>query len=442
MFFNNLKNKENKKYKKIYNVIITIFVLIFFHQYEIHRCNSLDKTMLKIKQFENSYSKSFVNNFFMKTDIEESIKYREINENNILIDHYIYQGNEEPDISVIITVYNQANCFYKVLRSVQNQSLKNIEIIIIDDCSLDNTTEVIENYMKEDKRIKYLKNESNNGKIKSRSDGVRMAKGKYITIIDGDDALSHENILFNSLTIANMANLDVVEFRYGFFEKHKLIQLNFNLNNIKNLKNRIIYQPELTFKFVDLVEGDSINGFSNRCIWGKLIKNDVFRKVVEFIGPKYTEDYLLDYEDTIMVVALFRVAKSYYYMQELGYYKSKGECENPFPILENKKCKSKNFLINSELDSIKYLNFLLDISKNSEIENKLIYKELMALDHYKKLNRKINKNFSYVYSIINRINESSFYLNNHRKKINKIKSKLLKKESIIKAKMNHINNYL
>ena len=358
MFFNNLKNKENKKYKKIYNVIITIFVLIFFHQYEIHRCNSLDKTMLKIKQFENSYSKSFVNNFFMKTDIEESIKYREINENNILIDHYIYQGNEEPDISVIITVYNQANCFYKVLRSVQNQSLKNIEIIIIDDCSLDNTTEVIENYMKEDKRIKYLKNESNNGKIKSRSDGVRMAKGKYITIIDGDDALSHENILFNSLTIANMANLDVVEFRYGFFEKHKLIQLNFNLNNIKNLKNRIIYQPELTFKFVDLVEGDSINGFSNRCIWGKLIKNDVFRKVVEFIGPKYTEDYLLDYEDTIMVVALFRVAKSYYYMQELGYYKSKGECENPFPILENKKCKSKNFLINSELDSIKYLNFL------------------------------------------------------------------------------------
>ena len=442
MFFNNLKNKENKKYKKIYNVIITIFVLIFFHQYEIHRCNSLDKTMIKIKQFENSYSKSFVNNFFMKTDIEESIKYREINENNILIDHYIYQGNEEPDISVIITVYNQANCFYKVLRSVQNQSLKNIEIIIIDDCSLDNTTEVIENYMKEDKRIKYLKNESNNGKIKSRSDGVRMAKGKYITIIDGDDALSHENILFNSLTIANMANLDVVEFRYGFFEKHKLIQLNFNLNNIKNLKNRIIYQPELTFKFVDLVEGDSINGFSNRCIWGKLIKNDVFRKVVEFIGPKYTEDYLLDYEDTIMVVALFRVAKSYYYMQELGYYKSKGECENPFPILENKKCKSKNFLINSELDSIKYLNFLLDISKNSEIENKLIYKELMALDHYKKLNRKINKNFSYVYSIINRINESSFYLNNHRKKINKIKSKLLKKESIIKTKMNHINNYL
>ena len=83
------------------------------------------------------------------------------------------------------------------MRSVQNQSLKNIEIIIIDDCSLDNTTEIITQYMKEDERIIYLKHESNDGKIKSRSDGVRIAKGKYITIIDGDDSLSNKNILYN-----------------------------------------------------------------------------------------------------------------------------------------------------------------------------------------------------------------------------------------------------
>ena len=58
---------------------------------------------------------------------------------------------------------------------------------------------------------------SNNGKIKSRSDAVKIAKGKYITIVDGDDALCHRNVLYNSLSILNMANLDVVEFRYGFF---------------------------------------------------------------------------------------------------------------------------------------------------------------------------------------------------------------------------------
>ena len=65
----------------------------------------------------------------------------------------IFTKNEYPDVSVIITVYNQAHCFHSALRSVQNQSLKNIEKIIIDDCSSDDSIKVIEKYMKEDRRI-------------------------------------------------------------------------------------------------------------------------------------------------------------------------------------------------------------------------------------------------------------------------------------------------
>ena len=82
--------------------------------------------------------------------------------------------------------------------------------------------------MKEDNRIIYVKHESNDGKIKSRSDGVRIAKGKYITIIDGDDALSNENILNISFTIASLANLDVVEFAHAFFRKKNYKGLNLN----------------------------------------------------------------------------------------------------------------------------------------------------------------------------------------------------------------------
>ena len=126
-----------------------------------------------------------------------------------MLDNIHYLKNKEPDVSVIISVYNQANCFFSTLRSVQNQSLKNIEIIIIDDCSLDNSIEIIEKYMKEDNRIILLQHRRNYGKIKSRSDGVRIAKGKYITIIDGDDSFSNENILYNSFTIATLAHLDV-----------------------------------------------------------------------------------------------------------------------------------------------------------------------------------------------------------------------------------------
>ena len=54
--------------------------------------------------------------------------------------------------------------------------------------------------------------------------------------------------------------------------------MKFNLNNIKNLNNRIIYQPELKFKFIELVEGDSINDFSNRCIWKISLKTIYLKK--------------------------------------------------------------------------------------------------------------------------------------------------------------------
>ena len=365
--------------------------------------------------------------FFFWNQISVMKTFREINCKNILLNNVIYKKNENPDVSIIITVYNQANCFYSALRSVQNQSLKNIEIIIIDDCSLDNTTEIIENYMKEDNRIIYLRHESNDGKIKSRSDGVRIAKGKYITIVDGDDALSNENILHNCFTIAKLADLDVVEFRHSLFKRKNFISINLNLKNIKDFNHKIIYQPELAFKFIDLKEKDSITGFANRNIWAKLIKNEVFKNVLKYIGPKYTEDYLLDYEDTIMTVSLFRLAGSYYYMNECGYYRARYECESPFPFLKFKKCINKNFQINTKLDPIKYLNFLLDSSKGKKIENYLIYKELKAVDHYKKLDKLIYSNFTYIYSIIDRIDKLNFNSSKMKSKISMIKHNLLKK---------------
>ena len=60
-----------------------------------------------------------------------------------------------------------------------------------------------------------------------------------------------------------------------------------------------------------------------------------------------------------MSVSLFRIAKSYYYMEDVGYYYSKEECQKYFPISRSNKCKPKNLRINYGLDSIKYLNFLL-----------------------------------------------------------------------------------
>ena len=154
MIVNDLKiNNKDKRSKKIFNIIITTFILIFFQAYDNYRRNFLDYTYLKIKKFESSYSKSFIDNFFFETYLSETKRFRETNVNNILTENISFKNDGHPDVSVIIIVYNQANCFHKALRSVQNQSLKNIEIIIIDDCSLDNSTEIINEFMEEDERI-------------------------------------------------------------------------------------------------------------------------------------------------------------------------------------------------------------------------------------------------------------------------------------------------
>ena len=155
---------------------------------------------------------------------------------------------------------------------------------------------------------------------------------------------------------------------------------------------------------MDLKGSDSNAGYANRMIWGKLIKNKIFKSVLEYIGPKYTEDYLLDFEDTIMTVSLFHISNSYYYMDQCGYYTSSGECEISFPLLKSKKCIPKNLRINTELDSFKYLKFLL------------------------------NKDFSFVYSILDEIIKSNLNSKKRKNKIEKIKEKLLKKETIINLK--------
>ena len=89
-------------------------------------------------------------------------------------------------VSIIMPVYNCENYLDKSITSVLNQTLDNIELIIINDGSTDNSNKIIEKYLNKDNRIKYI-NQSNNGVSIARNKGIDMAKGKYIGFVDGDD---------------------------------------------------------------------------------------------------------------------------------------------------------------------------------------------------------------------------------------------------------------
>ena len=93
---------------------------------------------------------------------------------------------EEELISVILPIYNVEKYLEKCLKSVINQTYKNLEIILVDDGSKDNSPQICDEYAVKDKRIVVI-HKSNGGLSDARNAGIEIAKGKYITLIDSDD---------------------------------------------------------------------------------------------------------------------------------------------------------------------------------------------------------------------------------------------------------------
>lgn len=96
-------------------------------------------------------------------------------------------------VSIIMPSYNTAEYIGKAIESVQNQTYENWELIIIDDCSSDNTDEIMQQYIR-DSRVYYLKNEKNSGAAVSRNKAIKLAKGKWIAFLDSDDLWNPEKL--------------------------------------------------------------------------------------------------------------------------------------------------------------------------------------------------------------------------------------------------------
>lgn len=96
-------------------------------------------------------------------------------------------------VSIIMPSFGTALFIAESIESVQAQSYKNWELIIVDDCSPDNTDDVVRPYLS-DERIKYLKNEKNSGAAVSRNRALREAKGKWIAFLDSDDLWMPEKL--------------------------------------------------------------------------------------------------------------------------------------------------------------------------------------------------------------------------------------------------------
>ena len=112
-------------------------------------------------------------------------------------------------ISVIVPVYNVENYLIQCLDSIINQTLKDIEIICVDDCSPDNSIEILEEYKNKDNRINIIRHSNNQGLGPARNTGLKHANGEYISFIDSDDYID-KNFLFYLYSTAKKYDSDVV----------------------------------------------------------------------------------------------------------------------------------------------------------------------------------------------------------------------------------------
>ena len=116
-------------------------------------------------------------------------------------------------VSIIIPMYSSENTIEKTIESITNQKdFDKCEVILIDDCSKDNTVMICEEISKKFSNIRLLKNEINLGICKNRNKGIENATGDYITFCDDDDELLPNFISDQLKIINNEKNIDMIKF--------------------------------------------------------------------------------------------------------------------------------------------------------------------------------------------------------------------------------------
>ena len=210
-----------------------------------------------------------------------------------------------PKVSLIIPVYNQAQYIKRIYSNILNQTLKDIEIIFVDDLSTDNSASIIKELMEEDKRIVYIKNKENMGAFFSRNNGVINSRGEYVLLVDIDDFLLND-ILLKSYETAKMYDLDILQFYVmaGDIKKNvfwKVLKYKSGIVRYENVK-------EIFFRG------------TTRNTWDKFVKRKVFINSIKFMNNKFKKEKYVVYNDDVAIFGLIQSAQSYGFLEEIGYF--------------------------------------------------------------------------------------------------------------------------
>ena len=229
-----------------------------------------------------------------------------------LLDSKKYSLPDNPLISIILPFYNKKYEIIRSLRSIQNQSFKNIEIIIIDDGSTDKADELLENLFESEPRIRLFKHLQNMGVWRTRMDGFLYSNGKYILHFDPGDLYTDNYVLEDTYNLISKYNLDTVKFSFSKTRE------NINLLNGQTFEKMKIY-PEKHTKIIYGRPDYNIYELGYGTIWNRMVRANLFAKGLELIDEYALNAYKNLWEDMWWNDLIDRVSFSNLIVNRLGY---------------------------------------------------------------------------------------------------------------------------
>ena len=262
----------------------------------------------------------YIQNFILKITVEKENylpgkKFIDNCINKLFIRKYNI-SIKSPIITAVIPAYNCEKTIIYPIISIQNQNISNFEIILINDFSQDNTSEILQIFQKQDKRIKVINNRRNMGTLYSRCIATLISNGEYIFALDNDDMIFGEDIFYFNYKIAKDYNYDIVGFKAVSVKKYsESIRKMKDLEEYKNKNNLIILQPELSTWIISVKGKFKTHDVT---LWGKIIKSKVYIKAINLLGKKRFSTYMSWAEDTCMNFIIFTIAQSFIFINKYG----------------------------------------------------------------------------------------------------------------------------
>ena len=232
------------------------------------------------------------------------------------------EKSEKPKISLIIPMYNEEKNIHPIIRSIQNQSLQDIEILCINDNSNDKTLSLLKSLQKQDPRIRIITNKKNRGVLYNRISGALKSNGEYVTFLDADDSLCNINILEKAYNVATKdfnERIDLVHYQTCGSEIKENGEMDqfviFNTYNPNNF-NQIIRQPEIGDNYMQKKKNVTGSGL----VFDKIYSKDLMIRIADYLGPHIWNQNLVYIDDFLLAFAAMKVTRNIVNIGEIGYY--------------------------------------------------------------------------------------------------------------------------